>query len=67
MPRTPPGNSTSSLIMAAWSPKTRAMPSPIESTEPVSAMSISRPYSRISRFRMSVISLGLMFIGTPGA
>ena len=39
------------------------MPSPIESTVPVSATSISRPYSLISRFRMSVISPGLMSIG----
>src|SRR4030042_5517470 len=38
------------------------MPSPIESTVPVSATSISRPYSLISRFRMSVISPGLMSI-----
>src|SRR5262245_26699593 len=38
------------------------MPSPIDSTVPVSATSISRSYSRISRFRMSVISPGLMSI-----
>src|SRR5262245_57867830 len=57
-----PGSSTSSPAITFSSPKTRAMPSPTESTVPVSATSISRPYSLISRFRMSVISAGLMSI-----
>src|SRR5574338_157539 len=65
MPRTPPGNSTSSPAITDSRPKMRAMPSPIESTVPVSATSISRPYSRISRFRMSVISPGLMSMLAP--
>ena len=63
MPRTPaPGNSTISPDMTFCKPKARAMPSPTDSTVPVSETSLSLSKPSICRFRMSDTSAGRISI-----
>src|SRR6185312_25001 len=63
MPRRPaPGNSTISPDMTFCSPNTRAIPSPTDSTCPVSAMLASVSNAAICFFRISEISAGRISI-----
>ena len=63
MPRRPaPGNSTISPAMMFCKPNTRAMPSPTESTWPVSETSASVSKLAICFLRISEISAGRMSI-----
>ena len=56
------GNSTSSPAITPERPYTRAMPSPVDSTVPVSLTSICLPYVLICSRRMRLISSALICI-----
>ncbi len=67
MPSSPPSNSSSSLVIAEWSPSTRAIPSPVSRTRPTSSRAVAGEYAATFRSIASRISSGRIVSSVMGS